>query len=100
METILKKREDLKIDSKILKKFELSFKEQVETEIFEDRFNNDDFDPWDGTDQVIGTLCREKIKFTDDDQDSVSVPIECWDVDKQEYIDGGFIHVQSWREED
>ena len=100
METILRKREDLRIDSKILKKFELSFKEQVETEIFEDRFNNDDFDPWADCDQVMGTLCREKIKFTDDDRDSVSVPIECWDPYKRQYVDGGFIHVQYWKEED
>ena len=100
METILKKSPGLKIDSKIFKKFESSFQEQVDAEITEDQFNNDGFDPWEGTDQVIGTLCRENIKFTDDDQDSVSVPIECWDENVQQYVDGGFIHVQSWREVD
>ena len=100
METILRKLEDLKIDSKIFKKFESSFQEQVDAEVFEDQFNNDGFDPWEGTEQVIGTLCREGIKFTDDDQDSVSVPIECWDTNKQELVDGGFVNVQGWKEVD
>ena len=100
METILYKTKGLEVDMKVFEKFESSFKEQVDAEITEDRFNNDDFDPWEGTDQVVGHLSKANIVFTDDDQDMVAIPIECWDVNKEEYVDGGFIQVQHWKEVD
>lgn len=97
MDTKLRKAEDLKIDSKVFKKFESYFKKEVDAVVSEDRFNNDDFDPWRNTDRIIGTLYHSDIIFTDEDNDSVAVPIDCFDTSVNSWVDGGFINVQNWK---
>ena len=89
MEYKISKLDGVNIKPYFEKMFNEDFEEALNGEIQENK------EAWKNTDLVNGTICKDIMKTAYDDQ-CVAIPIECWDIDKLQFVDGGFIHVYGW----